>query len=123
MPTNILLILVDDLGWMDLACYGSAFYDTPNLDRLASDGMLFTDAYSSCPVCSPTRASIMSGKYPARVGVTQYIPGHAVGRLQDVPYFHGLPTSEYSIAAALRDGGYPNYRPSPLAPGIDPAEV
>ena len=106
MPPNILLILIDDLGWTDLACYGSAFYDTPNLDRLAGEGLLFTDAYSSCPVCSPTRASIMSGKYPARVGVTQYIPGHAVGRLQDVPYFHGLPISEYSIATALKDGGY-----------------
>ena len=106
MTPNILLILIDDLGWTDLACYGSAFYDTPNLDRLAGEGLLFTDAYSSCPVCSPTRASIMSGKYPTRVGVTQFIPGHAVGRLQDVPYFHGLPISEYSIASALRDAGY-----------------
>jgi arylsulfatase A-like enzyme len=105
-PPNILLILIDDLGWTDLTCYGSGFYETPNLDRLASQGMLFTDAYSSSPVCSPTRASILSGKYPARVGVTQYIPGHTVGRLQDVPYFHALPASEYSIASALRDGGY-----------------
>ena len=106
MAPNILLILIDDLGWTDLACYGSGFYDTPNLDRLAGEGMLFTDAYASCPVCSPTRASIMSGKYPARVGVTQYIPGHAVGRLQDVPYFHALPISEHSLASALREGGY-----------------
>ena len=68
--TDILLILVDDLGWTDLTCYGSAFYETPNLDALARQGLLFTDAYASCPVCSPTRASIMSGKYPARVGVT-----------------------------------------------------
>ncbi len=103
---NIVLILIDDLGWRDLTCYGSDFYETPNLDRLANEGMRFTAAYASCPVCSPTRASIMSGKYPARVGVTQYIPGHAVGRLTDVPYFHALPKSEYSLARALKDGGY-----------------
>mgnify|MGYP001823386620 CR=1 FL=1 len=103
---NIVLILIDDLGWKDLECYGSSFYETPHLDRLAQDGMRFTDAYASCPVCSPTRASIMSGKYPARVGVTQFIGGHAVGRLQDVPYFYGLPTSEYALPRALRDGGY-----------------
>ena len=74
---NIVLILIDDLGWKDLECYGSAFYETPHLDRLAQSGMRFTDAYASCPVCSPTRASILSGKYPARVGVTQFIGGHA----------------------------------------------
>lgn len=103
---NILFILVDDLGWCDLTCYGSGFYETPNLDRLARDGMRFTDAYAASPVCSPTRASILTGKYPARVGVTQYIGGHSVGRLCDVPYFHCLPMNEYSLAAALRDGGY-----------------
>ncbi|MEM7364063.1 MAG: sulfatase [Pseudomonadota bacterium] len=108
MPTqpNIVLILIDDLGWTDLTCYGSGFYETPNLDRLASEGLLFTDAYASCPVCSPTRASIMTGKYPARVGITQYIPGHAVGRLQDVPYFHGLPKSEVALPIPLSDAGY-----------------
>ena len=67
---NIIFILIDDMGWRDLGGYGSAFYETPNLDRLAAEGMRFTDAYASCPVCSPTRASIMSGKYPATVGVT-----------------------------------------------------
>ncbi len=103
---NIVFILIDDLGWRDLACYGSSFYETPRLDRLAGQGMRFTDAYAACPVCSPTRASLMSGKYPARVGVTQWIGGHAVGRLSDVPYMHCLPMSERSIAAALRDGGY-----------------
>lgn len=103
---NIVFILVDDLGWRDLACYGSDFYETPRIDRLAAEGMRFTDAYASCPVCSPTRASIMSGKYPARVGVTQYIGGHSVGKLRDVPYMHCLPMNERSIATALRDGGY-----------------
>ncbi len=103
---NILFILIDDLGWRDLGCYGSSFYETPHLDRLAARGIRFTDAYASSPVCSPTRASILSGKAPARVGVTQWIGGHAVGRLCDVPYFHALPLSEHSIAAALRAGGY-----------------
>jgi len=103
---NIVYILIDDLGWRDLTCYGSSFYETPHLDRLANEGMRFTDAYAAAPVCSPTRASLMSGKYPARVGVTNYIGGCGVGRMCDVPYMHCLPTSERSIAAALRDGGY-----------------
>jgi arylsulfatase A-like enzyme len=106
MSPNIVFILIDDLGWRDLGCYGSSFYETPHLDRLAAGGMRFTDAYASCPVCSPTRASLMSGKYPARVGVTQWIGGHAVGRLCDVPYLHCLPSNERSLATALRDGGY-----------------
>jgi len=107
MKPNILFILCDDLGWLDLGCYGSSFYETPNLDQLAQRGMRFTNAYASCPVCSPTRASAMTGKYPATVGITQYIGGHNVGRLCDVPYFYRLPQSEYTIASALRDkGGY-----------------
>lgn len=105
-PPNIVLILADDLGWADLGCYGSTFYDTPHLDRLAAAGARFTDAYAAAPVCSPTRASLLSGKYPARVGVTQWIGGHAVGRLADVPYLHCLPMSELSLARALRYGGY-----------------
>src|SRR5262245_15821661 len=103
---NIILILIDDLGWRDLSCYGSTFYETPNLDQLAASGMLFTDAYSSCPVCSPTRASIMSGKYPANVGITNYIGGYAEGRLSCVPYLNYLPLSEVSIARALGRAGY-----------------
>ncbi|MBD3242702.1 MAG: sulfatase-like hydrolase/transferase [Chitinivibrionales bacterium] len=103
---NILFILIDDMGWADIGCYGSSFYETPNLDRLSREGMLFTDAYASCPVCSPTRASILTGKYPATVGVTQFIGGHTVGRLCDVPYHHCLPMQEISLAAALRSGGY-----------------
>ncbi|MGF1448286.1 MAG: sulfatase [Opitutales bacterium] len=106
MAPNFVFILVDDLGWTDLAAFGSSFYETPHLDRLTNEGLHFTDAYASCPVCSPTRASILCGKYPARVGVTQFIGGHNVGRLCDVPYFHNLPASEYSLARALRDGGY-----------------
>ena len=74
-----MFILIDDLGWGDLGCYGSTFYETPDLDRLAAEGTLFTDAYAACPVCSPTRASLLTGRYPARVGVTQYIGGHRRG--------------------------------------------
>jgi len=70
---NFILVLVDDLGWMDLGCCGSSFYETPNIDRLASDGMRFTDAYAACAVCSPTRAAVLTGRYPARVGVTDWI--------------------------------------------------
>jgi arylsulfatase A-like enzyme len=105
-PPNVVFILIDDMGWRDLTCYGSGFYETPNIDRLAAEGMLFTDAYAACPVCSPTRAAIMSGKYPARVGVTNYIGGHREAALIDAPYTDHLPADEVSLAAALREGGY-----------------
>jgi arylsulfatase A-like enzyme len=72
-PPNIVFILADDLGQRDLACYGSTFYETPNLDRLARDGARFTDAYAACPVCSPTRASVLTGQWPQRTGITDYI--------------------------------------------------
>lgn len=107
---NIIFILIDDMGWKDLSCYGSEFYETPNIDRLAQQGMRFTDAYAACPVCSPTRASIMSGKYPARVGVTDWIDHgnrHPLrGRLVDAPYIKYLPLTEKSLASALKEGGY-----------------
>src|SRR6188472_1481029 len=72
-PPNILVFLVDDLGATDLGCFGSTFYETPNVDRLAARGMRFTAAYSACPVCSPTRASMMTGRYPQRTGITDFI--------------------------------------------------
>jgi arylsulfatase A-like enzyme len=103
---NIIFILIDDMGWKDLACYGSTFYETPNLDRLASQGMRFSNAYAACPVCSPTRASIMSGKYPATVGLTNFIAGEAKGRLLSAPYIKQLPLEEKTIAASLQDAGY-----------------
>ncbi|MCG3179348.1 MAG: Arylsulfatase [Phycisphaerae bacterium] len=103
---NLVFILIDDMGWRDLGCCGSSFYSTPNIDRLAAEGVRFTDAYAACPVCSPTRASIMSGKYPATVGVTNFIGGKARGKLIDATYIDHLPESETSLAAALRDGGY-----------------
>jgi arylsulfatase A-like enzyme len=99
---NFVFFLIDDLGWTDLGCYGSSFYETPNIDRLASEGMRFTDAYAACPVCSPTRASIMAGKYPARLGITQWIGGAD----EPTPYRHYLPLEEVTIAEALKRAGY-----------------
>ena len=108
---NIILILIDDMGWRDLGCYGSTFYETPNIDRLCAAGMRFSDAYAACPVCSPTRASLLTGKYPATVGITDWIDWQgkvhpARGAMIDVPYLKELPTSEQSLATALRNGGY-----------------
>lgn len=106
MRPNIVFILIDDMGWRDLACYGSSFYETPHIDALAHQGTLFTNAYAACPVCSPSRASIMSGKYPATVGVTDWIGAHTWGKLIDAPYIDHLPLSETSLASALKEGGY-----------------
>lgn len=106
---NIVFILADDLGWRDLGCYGSTFYETPNLDRLASEGIRFTRAYAACCVCSPTRASIMTGKYPARLGLTDWLPGQASRRNQTLlgPKLPDhLPLKEFTIAEALKQGGY-----------------
>ena len=75
---NVVFILIDDLGWQDLHCYGSDFYETPNIDKLRSEGMMFTNAYSACPVCSPTRASILTGKNPAHLQFTGHIT--AIGK-------------------------------------------
>ncbi|MHC4179369.1 MAG: sulfatase [Planctomycetota bacterium] len=72
-PINFVIILVDDLGWMDLTCQGSKYFETPNVDRLAAQGMRFTNGYAACAVCSPTRAAVQTGRYPARVGVTDWI--------------------------------------------------
>src|SRR5689334_22054980 len=74
---NVVIILIDDLGRNDLGCYGSRYYRTPHLDRLAAGGVRFTDAYAACPVCSPTRASILTGQYPARLNLTDWLPGRA----------------------------------------------
>src|SRR6266566_4137989 len=71
-PANVVFILADDLGWADLGCYGNKFNESPNIDRLASEGVRFTQFYAAGPVCSPTRASVMSGQYPARFGLTAH---------------------------------------------------
>lgn len=103
---NVVFILIDDMGWRDLVSYGSTFYETPNVDRLAAQGMKFTNAYAACPVCSPTRASIMTGQYPARVGITDFIGGHNHGKLNPAPYLDHLPLEQVTLAEALHDAGY-----------------
>lgn len=105
---NFLFILADDLGWSQIGCYGSNFYETPNLDRLASEGMKFTDAYAACPVCSPTRASIMTGKYPARLHLTDFIPGSPFPyeKLKQPAWQKYLPLEELTIAEILKAAGY-----------------
>ncbi|MHC5142145.1 MAG: sulfatase-like hydrolase/transferase, partial [Planctomycetota bacterium] len=82
---NFLFILIDDMGWTDAGCFGSTYYQTPNIDRLAAEGMKFTDAYAACPVCSPTRASIMAGKYPARMDTTDWFGAHQPQEIKDLP--------------------------------------
>jgi arylsulfatase A len=105
---NVVFILADDLGWTDLSCYGSDFYQTPHIDRLARDGMKFTQAYSACTVCSPTRAAILTGKYPARLHVTDWIPGQMPEnpKLLVPDWTKYLPLEEITMARAFRSAGY-----------------
>ncbi|CAN5910274.1 sulfatase [soil metagenome] len=107
-PPNIVFVMADDLGWADLACYGNRFHETPNLDRLAAGGMRFTDAYAACPVCSPTRASIVSGQYQARFGLTDFLPGHwrPFARLEVPDNAPRLPPEIVTVAESLRSAGY-----------------
>lgn len=109
--TNIILIMIDDLGWMDLRCQGNKQLDTPNIDRLASQGMLFTDAYSAAPVCSPTRAAIMTGQSPARLGLTTHIPDRPQyapkdAKLLSAKTLNHLPLEHVTIAERLKEAGY-----------------
>lgn len=106
---NFVFILVDDLGWTDNTCYGSDFYETPNIDRLASQGMRFTNAYAACPVCSPSRAAILTGKYPARLNITDWIPGRKqwpAAKLLVPSFNQQLPNEEVTIAEMLKPAGY-----------------
>lgn len=109
---NIVVFLADDLGWRDLGCYGSTFYDTPNLDRLAREGMRFTQAYAACPVCSPTRASLLTGRWPQRTGVTDYIGAaqpekwNRPTRMLPAPYQEHLALEETTLAEVLKAEGY-----------------
>ncbi len=108
-PPNVVLFLIDDLGQRDLGCYGSTFYKTPNVDRMAKDGLKFTDFYAACPVCSPTRASVLTGKYPQRVGITDWIPGRKdlpEQRLKRPQIKNELALEEVTIAEALKKRGY-----------------
>ncbi|MCB1233857.1 MAG: sulfatase [Verrucomicrobiae bacterium] len=110
---NFLFFLVDDLGWADVGCNRpETFHETPNIDALAASGMRFTNGYAACPVCSPTRASIMTGRHPVRVDITDWIPGQNAGtkhRFLQVEDRDHLPLEEVTIAEALREAGYATF--------------
>jgi len=105
-PLNVVVIVVDDLGWVDTGVYGSTFYDTPNIDRLASEGVRFSQFYTASSVCSPTRASLMTGKHPARLDLTNWIGGEQNGLLNQAEYIRALPLDEITVGEAFRDRGY-----------------
>jgi arylsulfatase A-like enzyme len=113
---NILVIVADDLGWADLGCYGSRFYETPQLDSLAKKGVRFTNGYASSPVCSPTRASLLTGKYPVKTGVTDWIKGRQAGgkarsfeKLLGPPTAYALPLAEQTMAEMAISQGYQTF--------------
>ena len=112
---NVVLILADDLGWKDLSNEGSSFYESPHLDRIANAGMKFTQGYATCQVCSPSRASIMTGKYPARLNITDWI-GAAEGeqwkrntKLLPARYLHQLPAEDETMAESFKKAGYKTF--------------
>jgi arylsulfatase A-like enzyme len=118
---NIVFFLVDDLGWTDVEPFGTSFYETPNIKKLAAGSMRFTNAYAACPVCSPTRASIMSGKYPARLQTTDWFGAaqpeevlqnpkkRSAKPLLPAAYKEHLPLAETTIAEALKNAGYKTF--------------
>lgn len=108
---NIVFILADDLGWTDLGCYGSTYHETANIDRLAQNGMIFTHAYSASPVSSPTRASIMTGKHPSRLNITDWIPGGDPQNreLLGPKDLHELPLSELCLAEVFKQNNYTTF--------------
>lgn len=115
-PPNVVFFLADDLGQRDLGAYGSTFYETPNLDRLARDGAKFTDAYAACPVCSPTRAAILSGQWPQRTGITDYIGAPMQPdqwkrntKLLPAPYSDRLALDTPTLAKAMKAAGYATF--------------
>lgn len=113
---NVLVILADDLGWSDLSCYGSSFYETPHLDKLAKEGVRFTQFYAASPVCSPTRASVLTGKYPNKTGVTDWITGRQAGgkakpyeKLVGPETAYQLSSEEKTIAQYALQNGYTTF--------------
>lgn len=114
LKPNVILILLDDFGYADLGCYGSTFYESPNIDNLARQGVRFTDAYAACPVSSPTRASILTGKYPVKTGITDWIPGRQAGNNNGAtrdkflarPFTINMALEEVTIAEMLKNNGY-----------------
>ena len=105
---NVIIVLIDDMGLTDLSCYGSKFYESPNIDQLAKDGVRFTQGYSACTVCSPTRAALLTGKYPARLHITDWIPGHERPKAKmKIPEWQKfLPFEEITLAEQLKSAGY-----------------
>jgi len=104
---NFVFFLVDDLGYMDVGAYNpNTFYETPHVDRIAREGMRFTDGYAANPVCSPTRYSIMTGRYPSRVDATNFFAGRRAGRFRPAPLNDRMPLEEITLAEALREAGY-----------------
>ncbi|MEA4937576.1 MAG: sulfatase [Paludibacter sp.] len=115
---NVIFILADDLGWADVGFNGSIFYETPNINKLASEGVQFTNGYAACPVSSPTRVSIMSGKYPARIQITNWIAGYQYGiSKKQLSYYkliapdfpHNMPLEEITMAESFKNNGYKTY--------------
>ena len=108
---NLIFILVDDMGWKDLGCYGSTYYETPFIDQLAEEGIRFTSAYAAASICSPTRASIATGKYPARLHLTAFIPGQErpFAKLAPVSWTKYLKLSELTYAEVLKNEGYKTF--------------
>lgn len=111
---NFLFLLVDDLGWADIGVNGSRYHQTPHIDKLAREGLLFTQGYAAGSVCSPTRASIMTGRHPVRVDITDWIPGANASRYKDAKFQHindlnELPLSELTIAEVLKNSGYATF--------------
>ncbi len=115
-PPNVVVFLVDDLGQRDVGCYGSTFYETPNIDRLAKEGVRFTEAYAACPVCSPSRAALLTGQWPQRSGITDYI-GAAMKpedwkrntKLLPAPYKDRLSLDSTTLAKAMKTAGYATF--------------
>lgn len=115
---NVLLVLVDDLGWNDLGCMGSTFYETPNIDKIARNGVKFTQGYAGCSVSSPSRASILTGKTPARHGITSWIGDRSgeewrknkrFNKMLPADYSHSMQETEYTLAEAFSDDGYSTF--------------
>ncbi len=108
-PLNVIVFLVDDLGWSDVDCYGSSFYETPNIDELAGRGVRFTSAYAACHVCSPTRASLITGRYPATINLTDWLTGRRdfpFQMLKNVEITQHLPYGMLTLPQVLKENGY-----------------
>ena len=115
---NVLFILADDLGYTDLSCMGSKYYETPNIDKIAKQGMVFTNGYAACQVCSPSRASILTGKFPARIGITNFIGARSgedwrkmnrSSKLLPADYVRNLPKEYITLPEAMKQAGYKTF--------------